>query len=110
MSMGIVPPRPLALCINKGDRLINDSLKERGPILLDIPDGQNEVVMAAHFSLSIPKLWPIIGLCKELPGIALPQPIPLELPKPSLSRKVKSNILYQKWLENQALIWEQFRV
>ena len=96
MSISIVPPKPPALCITKGDHLINNSLKERGPILLDIPDGQNELVMAAHSSQSIPKLWPIIGLRKELPGIALPQPIPLELPKPSLSRKVKSNILHRR--------------
>ena len=44
--------------------------------------------MAAHSTLNIPKLYPIIGYCKELPGIALPPPLPLDLPKINLSRKI----------------------
>ena len=46
--------------------------------------------MAAYSTQSIPKLYPIVGLRKELPGIALPPPIPLDLPKLSQSRKVIS--------------------
>ena len=37
--------------------------------------------MAAHSTQSIPKLYPIVGLREELPGIALPSPIPLDLPE-----------------------------
>ena len=39
---------------------------------------------------SNPKLYPIVDLCKELPGIALPPLIPLDLLKIILSRKVTS--------------------
>ena len=67
---------------SKGKYLINDSLTERGPILLGIPNGRNKLlVMAAYSIQSIPKLYPIVGFCKELPGIALPPPIPLDLSK-----------------------------
>ena len=49
--------------------------------MLDIPNEKNELVMAAHSTLEVPKLYPIVGLRKEMPGIALPPPIPLDLPK-----------------------------
>ena len=55
--------------------LINDSLTERRHILLDIPNRRNELVMAAYSTQSIPKLYPIVGLRKKMPGIALPPPI-----------------------------------
>ena len=54
-----------------GEYLINDSLTERGPVLLDIPNRHSELIMAAYSTQSIPKLYPIVGLCKEMPGIAL---------------------------------------
>ena len=68
--------------------LVINNLTERDPILLDIPNGQNELVMTPCSAQSIPKLYPIVGLCKELPGIALPPPIPLDLPEINLTRKV----------------------
>ena len=69
------------------DYLINDSLTEWGYILLDVPNRHNELMMAAYSTQSIPKLYPIVGLCKEMPGIALPPPIPLDFPKPSPIKK-----------------------
>ena len=83
MGMGTMFPKSPAVYSSKGDYLLSDnqSLTERGPILLDIPNGRNELVMAAYSTQSIPKLYPIVGLRKELPGIALPSPIPLDLPK-----------------------------
>ena len=59
----------------------NDGPKEKGPILLDIPGGPNELVIAAFSIQSIPKLYPIIGFRKELPAVAPPPPVPLDLPK-----------------------------
>ena len=88
MGMGTMFPKSTAMYTSKGEYLINDSLTERGPILLDIPNGRNELVMAAYSTQSIPKLYPIVGLRKELPGIALPPPIPLDLPKINVSRKL----------------------
>ena len=76
---------------------------ERGPIMLDVPNGRNELVMAAYSTQSIPKLYPIVGLRKELPGIALPPPIPLDLPKINLSRKVTSIISHQQVVREQQL-------
>ena len=92
----IIPPRSPAVYINKGDYLITDSLKDRGPILLDIPDGNNELVMAAYSTQSVPKLYPIVGLRKELPGIALPPPVPLDLPNLNLNKKAKAIIPHQQ--------------
>ena len=86
--MGITHHKPSSVYssygnyVISGDSLKGDSLKERGPILLDVlDDGQNELIMAASSTLSIPKLYPIVGFRKELPGIALPPPIKLDLPK-----------------------------
>ena len=59
----------------------NDGPKEKGTILLDIPGGPNELVMAAFSTQSIPKLYPIVGFRKELPAVAPPPPVPLDLPK-----------------------------
>ena len=81
-SMGITFSN---LYTNKGDYLVNNSYKERGPILLDFPNGRNELVMAANFTQDIPKLQPIVGFRKELPGIALPPPMQLDLPKINLN-------------------------
>ena len=85
--MGITHHKPSSVYTSygnyviSGDGLQGDSLKERGPILLDVLDGQNELIMDAFCTLSIPKLYPIVGFRKELPGIALPPPIKLDLPK-----------------------------
>ena len=87
--MGIT--HPPTVYASKGNYWINDSLKERGPILLDVPDGQNELIMAAFSTLSIPKLYPIVGFRKELPGIALPPPIALDLPKLNVRKNVMSH-------------------
>ena len=86
---------------SKANHFISDDLKERGPILLDLPEGNNELVMAAYSTQSVPKLYPIVGLRKELPGIALPPPIPLDLPKLNLSKKVKSITLHQQVVREQ---------
>ena len=72
---------PKTLPIYKQRSLICDGLKEKGPILLDIPGRPNELVLDAFYTQSIPKLYPIVGLRKELPAIALPPPVPLDLPK-----------------------------
>ena len=85
------------------DCLLGNIVTERGPILLDIPNGRNELVMAAYSTQSIPKLYPIVGLRKELPGIALPPPIPLDLPKINLSRKVTSITSHQKVVREQPI-------
>ena len=104
INMSIMPPRPPAMyTTNKRDYSISDSLKDRGPILLDATSGPNELVMAAHSTQSIPKLCPIVGLRKELPGIALPPPIPLDLPKISLNRKVKSITSHQQVVREKPL-------
>ena len=78
--MGIAHHKPSSAYASYGNYLISDSLKvdslkERGPILLDVLDGQNELIMAAFSTLTIPKLHPIVGFRKELPGVALPPPI-----------------------------------
>ena len=103
MGMGVTLPNSPAMYTSKGEYLINDSLTERGPILLDIPNGRNELVMAAYSTQSIPKLYPIVGLRKELPGIALPPPIPLDLPKLHPSKKVTSIASHQQVVREQAV-------
>ena len=101
IGMGVTLPKSPTMYTSKGEYLISDSLNERGPILLDIPDGRNELVMAAYSTQSIPKLYPIIGLRKELPGIALPPPIPLDLPKLRPLEKVTSIASHQQVVREQ---------
>ena len=72
------------------DLNLSDGYNERGPILLDIPNGRNELVMAAHSTQEVPKLYPIVGLRKEMPGIALPPPIPLDLPEIGGNKKTRN--------------------
>ena len=105
MVMGFMLPKSPAVYTSKGDCLIGDSysLAERRPILLDAPNGRNELVMAAYSTQSIPKLYPIVGLRKELPGIALPPPIPLDLPKINFSGKVTSIISHQQVVSEQLI-------
>ena len=86
MSVGML--KSSSVYSSNGDKLM--SMAEREQILLDISNAHNELVIAAHSNLSIPKLYPIVGFCKEHPGIALPPPIPLDLPKIDLSEKVSS--------------------
>ena len=81
IGTGFTLPKSSSVYTNKLEYLIDDCLTERGPILIDVPTGRNELVMAAHSTQSIPKLYPIVGLHEELPGIALPSPIPLDLPE-----------------------------
>ena len=46
MGMGIALNKSPAMYSSKGEYLISDSLTERGPILLDVPnDGTNYIVM-----------------------------------------------------------------
>ena len=101
VGMGVTLPKSPATYTSKGEYLISDSLNERGPILLDIPDGRNELVMAAYSTQSIPKLYPIIGFRKELPGIALPPPIPLDLPKLRPSKEVTNIASHQQMNREQ---------
>ena len=103
MGMSIMLPTSPMVYGSKRDYRFGDSLEERGPILLDIPNGRNELVMAAHSTQSIPKLHPIVGLRKELPGIALPPPIPLDLPKINLSRKITSITSHQQVVREQPI-------
>ena len=89
-----------------GEYLINDSLTERGSILLDVPNRCSELVMAAYSIQSIPKLYPIVGLHvhKEMPGIALPPPIPLDLPKLSHIKKVTRITSHQQVVREHRLL------
>ena len=73
---------------------------ERVPISLDVPNGRNELVMAANFALNILKLYPT---GEELPGIAPPPLIPLDLPKVNFSRKVTSIASYQQMVRKQPI-------
>ena len=87
------------------DLNLTDGYNERGPILLDIPNGRNELVMAAHSTQEVPKLYPIVGLRKEMPGIALPPPIPLDLPKIGGNKKTKTaTIQYQSSQQSERLL------
>ena len=45
MGMGIMLPTSPIVYSSKGDYRFGDSLTERGPILLDVPNGQNELVI-----------------------------------------------------------------
>ena len=90
MGMGTMLPTSPIVYNSKGDYRFGDSSTERGPILLDVPNGRNELVMVAHSTQSIPKLYQIVVLHKESPGIALPPHIPLDLPKMNLTREVTS--------------------
>ena len=58
MGMSIMLPTSPIVYSSKGDYRFGDSVTERGPILLDVPNGQNELVMVAHSIQSIPKLHP----------------------------------------------------
>ena len=95
-NFDITLSKSLAGYRSNANHFISDGLKERGPILLDLPEGNNKLVMAAYSTQSVPKLYPIVGLRKELPGIALPPPVPLDLPKVNLSKKVKSITLHRQ--------------
>ena len=48
MGMGIMLPTSPIVYSSKGDYKFGDSLAEKGPILLDVPNGRNKLVMAAH--------------------------------------------------------------
>ena len=98
---GITLLKSLPGYASRTDYLLGNNLKERGTILLDIPNGNNELVIAAYSTQSVPKLYPIVGLRKELPGIALPPPIPLDLPKLNLNEKLKSTSSHQQLLREQ---------
>ena len=86
------------------DLNLTDGYNERGPILLDIPNGRNELVMAAHSTQEVPKLYPIVGLRKEMPGIALPPPIPLDLPKIGGNKKTKSVTIQYQGQQSERLL------
>ena len=77
-DLGTVPGNAFGLMFNLWHLAANNKMNK------------NELVMAAYSTQSIPNLYQIVGLCKELPGIALPSPIPLDLPKLSQSRKITS--------------------
>ena len=87
-----------------GEYLINDSLTERGSILLDVPNRCSELVMATYSIQSIPKLYPIVGLHKEMPGITFPPPIPLDLPKVSHIKKVTRITSHQQVVREHRLL------
>ena len=80
--------------------------KEENLILSDYPNGCNELVMAAYSTQSIPKLYPIVGLRKDQklpPGIALPPPNHLDLPKMHPSKKVTSFPSHQQVVREQPI-------
>ena len=101
IGMDFMLPKLPSVYTNTGDYLIGDSLTERGPILIDVATGRNELIMAAHSTQNIPKLYPIVGLRGELPGIALPPATPLDLPKLNLARKVTSTTSHQQVVRKQ---------
>ena len=96
IGMDFMLPKSPSVYTNTGDYLIGDNLTERGPILIDVATGRNELIMAAHSTQNIPKLYPIVGLRGELPGIALPPAIPLDLPNLNFARKVTSIASHQQ--------------
>ena len=104
-AAGRINSKSMSKSSSKGDYLIGASysLAKRRPILLDVPNGRNELVMAAYSTQSIPKLDPIVGLHKKLPGIALPPPIPVDLPKINFSRKVTSIPSHQQVVGKQPI-------
>ena len=93
--------KPSPRYANKRNDLLGDSLNERGPILLDISDGNNELVIAAYSTQNVPKLYPIVGLRKEMPGVALPAPVHLDLPNLNLNKKAKAITLHQQVVREQ---------
>ena len=101
IGMEFMLPKSPSVYTSKEDYRFGDSLTERNPILIDGPTGQNELIMATHFTQNIPKLYPIVGMRKELPGIALPPPIPLDLPEFNLARKVTSINSHQQVVRKQ---------
>ena len=60
--------------------------------------------MATYSIQSIPKLYPIVGLRKEMPGITLPPPIPLDLPKVSHIKKVTRITSHQQVVREHRLL------
>ena len=98
MVMGFMLPKSPAMYTSKRDYLIGDSysLAERGPILLDVPNVRNELVMAAYYTQSIPKLYPIVGLCKELPSSTHSFRL-------NINRKVTSIISHQQVVSEQPI-------
>ncbi|XP_065893671.1 tetratricopeptide repeat protein 28-like isoform X2 [Dysidea avara] len=86
-----LPTRPPnSTLYDSTDFLLGSGSNEKGPILLDVPNGKNELVMAAVLTQEVPKLYPIVGLRTEMPGIALPPPIPLDLPVLGGKKKIKN--------------------
>ena len=85
------------------DCLLGNNGTESVPILLDTPNGQNELVMAAH---SIPlkifqnctQLLDCAKSCQAFSALPppIPPPIPLDFQKISLSRKVTSITSHQQ--------------
>ena len=63
--------------------MIGDSLTERGPVLIGIPTGQNEVIMAAPSTQNYILLLACIGSYHA--DITLSPPIPLDLPELNLA-------------------------
>ena len=55
--------------------------KENGPVLIDTLSGKNELINVAYLNRDVPNLYPIVGVPKGIPaGIAIPSPVPLDLP------------------------------
>ena len=65
-------------------------------MLLDIPDGSIELPMAAFSTQSVPKTLPHYWLTQKDAGIALPPPVPLDMPDLNLNKKVKSITSHQQ--------------
>ena len=80
--------------------LLQDYVSE---VSSEIDEKSYSVICHEKFFYKIIKLYPIVGLCKELPGIALPPPIPLDLPKMYPNKKVTSIVSHQQVVREQAV-------
>ena len=68
----LLKPSSLGMLTKEVSYLLGGSLKDGLSY-----DGNNEIVMAAYSTQSVPKLYSTVGLCKKMLRIALPPPVPL---------------------------------
>ena len=73
VGIPLLKPSSLRMLTKEVSYLLGGSLKDRGLSY----DGNNEIVMAAYSTQSVPKLYFTVGLYKRMLRIALPPPVPL---------------------------------
>ena len=101
VQVTLFPTSPMVYSSGTGGYQISNSLTERGPTFLNIHNGRNGMGYGCPKYIS--KLYPIVDLCKQLPDVALPPPIPLDFPTMNLSRKVNSSTSHPWAVREQPL-------